>query len=102
MQIVTALLLVIYLPTKSKTKTLITPTAPEDTEDIVFQVSDCSGVTGDKLNIMSYSGGAPASCQNIKIYEEPTPSPAQIISLPPEHPVKFAHCKVYIKAFTGT
>ena len=73
----------------------------QDSEEVQFQVQDCSGLTGDKLNIQSFNGGAPLSCQNAKIYEDPVPSPAQIISLPDKHPVKFANCRVHIRAFTG-
>ena len=74
---------------------------PQDSEEIQFQVQDCSGITGDKLNIQSFNGGTPTSCRNAKIYEDPVPTPAQIMSLPDRHPVKFVNCRVHIRAFTG-
>ena len=30
---------------------------PQDSEELQFQVQDCSGLTGDKLNIQSFNGG---------------------------------------------
>ena len=74
---------------------------PKENEEIQFQVQDCAGMTGDKLNVQSFNGGTPPSCRNAKIYEDPVPTPVQIMSLPDRHPVEFVNCKVHIRAFTG-
>ena len=74
--------------------------SPEE-EEFLFQVNDCAGMTGNKLNIQTFNGGTPPSCKNAKIYEEPVQTPVQIMVLPDKHPVQFVNCKVHIKAISG-
>ena len=72
----------------------------EQKHNVTFTISDCSGVSSPSVTVKSYSGTAPASCENAKIFAKPKKRPAQVVSISRYHPAQLVHCLVEVTITT--
>ena len=100
-QSTTTMLAVTILAILPVTSSLPTPTPPPDpAPPHVFPVLNCLGHNGARVN--TFYGTLPTDCTHAKIFQEPVTKSAQIITVPPLHPLEAVHCSVEVRIYTAT
>ena len=90
--------ILLFLPVSSA---LPTPTpAPDPKPPHIFQALNCMGHNGARVK--TFYGTSPADCNHAEIFQTPVTKAAQIITVPPLHPLEAIHCLVKVKIYTAT
>ena len=74
--------------------------APDPKPPHIFQALNCMG--HNRARVKTFYGSSPADCNHAEIFQTPVTKAAQIITVPPLHPLEAIHCLVKVKIYTAT